>query len=845
MQTINTNLSSLFGQRELSSAQSALGQSVERLSSGLRINRAKDDNAGLGISQELQRQTRAFAVATRNANDAISMVQTAEGAMQSVSDMLIRLKELTTQGANESLSKEQRKFITGEINQLRKEINAVAERTQFNNTKLLTGDFTQAVQGEFTKATKLDGTNHSVMATSTIKLNTESEANTDPTKSLFTVADVQVDSAKDGKYTISADGANVILSRTDGLITKSSSLKLVLSNPGANEVALNNTTDGTMVLNFSDFGVALTVKNKRVGTADRSVSEIATKIAALGATVNDAYKDKGWKAVSGADWAVAPTGDPTAELKAIITSTAGNIRVTNTTGATGILTVQGYPSGQADGANNLASWTDGSVTEMAFRGTAAELNTVLKTLQVNNTTGLGEVTVNIVPNRISVYTNAQGVTSYYEVVTTGGPYSWTDARTAAKAKNFNGLSGYLTNITSTGEQSFIAGKLSSDGWIGASDSDLLGITGAVEGTWRWIDGPEAGKIFWIAGTGNVSGGANQVSAAFSNWNGGEPNDSDAGRVPAGEDYAYAIAGNLWNDYNNLNRNSAYVVEYGGEAGVSANTAKTILIGSPGYINVGDAVDIQAVATSGVGTYGADSGIYRLSANTTAKTVTLKRFDVDGETLLASQTLSKPDGLEKGRYTSLAFTQLGVSLTLSNSSDRGITLGDLESGLEKDLTVASSRMASLIGANGPVFQTGEASRNEFAIGAFQDMRLGKNTDTGHGALFNEVNDLIVAMAASSDPATVSFQRLENKVSDMITVVSAQRADFGAIQNRLAAAVNNINEQYTNLTAAKSQIQDTDFAWETARLAKLQIGQQAATAMLAQANAIPNVIMALIE
>jgi flagellin len=81
--------------------------------------------------------------------------------------------------------------------------------------------------------------------------------------------------------------------------------------------------------------------------------------------------------------------------------------------------------------------------------------------------------------------------------------------------------------------------------------------------------------------------------------------------------------------------------------------------------------------------------------------------------------------------------------------------------------------------------------------------------------------------------------------MIEVVAAQRSDFGAIQNRLDAAINNITEQHTNLTAAKSQIEDTDFAWETARLTRLQIGQQAATAMLAQANAIPNVIMALIE
>ena len=134
MTTLQTNLSALFGQRELSAAQGALSQSVERLSSGLRINRAKDDAAGLGISQELQRQTRAFAVASRNANDAVSMVQTAEGSLQSVSDMLIRMKELTTQGANESLSKEQRSFIAAELAQLRKEINAVAERTTFNNT---------------------------------------------------------------------------------------------------------------------------------------------------------------------------------------------------------------------------------------------------------------------------------------------------------------------------------------------------------------------------------------------------------------------------------------------------------------------------------------------------------------------------------------------------------------------------------------------------------------------------------------------------------------------------------------------------------------------------------------
>jgi flagellin len=102
-----------------------------------------------------------------------------------------------------------------------------------------------------------------------------------------------------------------------------------------------------------------------------------------------------------------------------------------------------------------------------------------------------------------------------------------------------------------------------------------------------------------------------------------------------------------------------------------------------------------------------------------------------------------------------------------------------------------------------------------------------------------------MEGSDDPSTASFQRLEKKVEDMIDVVSAQRSEFGTLQNSLSFAINNINEQYTNLTAAKSQIEDTDFAWEAARLTKLQIGQQASTAMLAQANQLPNVILALLK
>ena len=134
---LGTNLNSLFARRELSGVQQGLSASVERLSSGLRINRAKDDVAGLGISEVLRSQVTAINQGIRNANDAISVVQAAEGSLTEASSILVRMKELATQARNASLSRTQRQFITDELSNLRKEINAIAERTTFNDLSLL------------------------------------------------------------------------------------------------------------------------------------------------------------------------------------------------------------------------------------------------------------------------------------------------------------------------------------------------------------------------------------------------------------------------------------------------------------------------------------------------------------------------------------------------------------------------------------------------------------------------------------------------------------------------------------------------------------------------------------
>jgi flagellin len=127
----------LFAQNSLSNAQNNLAQSVQRLSSGLRINSAKDDAAGLAIAQNMQSQIKGVNQSIRNLSDATNLIQTAESSLATVQDMLLRMKQLSTQGYNGSLSTTQKNAIVNELKDLNSEINATAVRTQFNGINLL------------------------------------------------------------------------------------------------------------------------------------------------------------------------------------------------------------------------------------------------------------------------------------------------------------------------------------------------------------------------------------------------------------------------------------------------------------------------------------------------------------------------------------------------------------------------------------------------------------------------------------------------------------------------------------------------------------------------------------
>jgi flagellin len=143
--TINTNINSLNAQRNLNTSQMSLATSMQRLSSGLRVNSAKDDAAGLAISERMNTQVRGLTVGARNSNDGISLSQTAEGALGKVGDMLQRMRELAVQAGNATNSAADRKALQAEVRQLTDEVDRVAKQTTFNGQKILDGSFAGAV----------------------------------------------------------------------------------------------------------------------------------------------------------------------------------------------------------------------------------------------------------------------------------------------------------------------------------------------------------------------------------------------------------------------------------------------------------------------------------------------------------------------------------------------------------------------------------------------------------------------------------------------------------------------------------------------------------------------------
>jgi flagellin len=338
--TINTNINSLTAQRNLSTSQATLSTSLQRLSSGLRINSAKDDAAGLAISERFTTQIRGLNQAARNANDGISLAQTAEGALKASSDILQRVRELAVQSANASNSAGDRQALQAEVGQLIAELDRISQTTEFNGSRLLDGTFgTQQFQ--------VGANSNQTITTSTANLRTNVYGNN------------QIQ-AGGGDAVAAAFGAN---STTTGTLTINGSLGTstvdVLANStakaNADKINLNVATTGvvatartSLTLAFDtpgSYSLTLQSDNAAPQAVAFAVSAIATGdgLSAAVAAINDQSSKTGVTASLNA-----------AGTAVVLTNATGNdISIADTTVVNvGSVTIQKLDS---TGANSGAS----------------------------------------------------------------------------------------------------------------------------------------------------------------------------------------------------------------------------------------------------------------------------------------------------------------------------------------------------------------------------------------------------------------------------------------------------------------------------------------------------------
>jgi flagellin len=286
--SVVTNTSSLNAQRNLTKSGAGLQQSMERLSSGMRINSAKDDAAGLQIANRLTSQINGLGVAQRNANDGISMAQTAEGAMQASTDILQRMRELALQSANGSNSDSDRSALQKEVGALQTELTRISDTTSFGGQKLIDGSFGSKTFQVGANANESISFSLSSTASASIGINTAELAGTAANigfgRASATAITAPVNDNAGGVVTLNGT-ANTIVAATSA----KAAAALINTQTGTHGVTANATTEVTL----SGLAAAGTVSFGLNGTTIAATTADATDLTAIAAAINDSSSDTG------------------------------------------------------------------------------------------------------------------------------------------------------------------------------------------------------------------------------------------------------------------------------------------------------------------------------------------------------------------------------------------------------------------------------------------------------------------------------------------------------------------------------------------------------------------------
>ena len=884
---INNNISALVAQGNLGKAQGGLSKSIERLSSGLRINRGADDAAGLTISEKLRGQIRGLNRAVANAQDGISLIQTAEGALNEDASILNRLRELAIQAQADSLTSNDRLEIQKEVDQLVDEVDRISQTTEFNTKKLLDGSAAGKVSTDSSHLT-LYQTGNLQAGDYDVKVRLSSAGNAEIQKSAIqtegTSGNVAGLSTKMGDLSSMSDvNGNNLLSTPKTLTLRGN----------GNKVDITVSSD----LTLQEFASA--VENAITVTPTNSTEglDVRGSTFAYDTTSGQFVYEAG---IAGSTGELSIAGDERVlqGLGFQITSESSEAAYRVTATQSGVSSPQTFSantttdraSGVIEGADikfNLAAEArfDGSVagSESIFVGTDNIVFTIhdtngLENQQAAASTTAG-VTITLSANRTYTTASVAAIVNSSIALSTKDDHPFTGGATST---NFAipGLTatmdGYNLKITSSatgssGEISILANTAATN-ILGIQTSKTTGSSGeaaVITGSTDISDGitfSGTGVIQIQVGDGDfktlqgsaTSGNAAPEVAGYVTFNAGTAIS------------ATSIVQTFNNQFNESNVAMSAAMTSDGrfeirstETGTDSRVSISAIAGSIAALGM-----ISGQSDSGTGgsvaTY---NGSTAASQQTIGFTVSRQSgFSITDRNGISSGTIVFGTGnlnavteshtVSREQITSLFNGSALSSTDVDFSFDAGNRLDLVSRSAGTDsrivLAAAGSRAADVtsmrnaFGVNASSSSQG-TGKTDFRVHVTEgklNFQIGANQGQSLG--FQVVNTSAAALGLSGLDVTNtrSATRALESIDNAVNLVSSERSKLGSLQNRMTSTINNLTVTATNLQSTESKIRDVDIAVETVEFTRNQILIQAGTAQLAQTRTLGQTALQLL-
>ncbi len=782
---VNTNISSLNAQRQLNSSAADLNKASERLASGQRINSAADDAAGLAISNRQTSQIRGLDQAIRNSNDGISLIQTAEGALQESTNILQRMRELAIQSSNGIYSDTDRATLDAEVQQLVAELDRISETTSFNGQKLLDGSLGDVDLQVGSEANQTISFSISEMSTSSLGLGSTS-------------SDLSGSSLAAGAGGITlGDGDILINDQAVGSFTNTANnenLQTLIDD-------INDNIDGVTAEGFNVVE-ATSIGDGVVGATGGNSLTITVHAIDGGADV--AYEITN---TSSLDELVTAINEKTGSALVAALNDDGEMTLSNTTGATVTIAAAGTAAGAlgiADasyqGSLSLSSEDGGAVT--VTKG-ANGTDTQLAALGFNQVREEGDVL-------------GSSVTSANQVAALEANTLEINGVSIAAETGTASLQGKVANINAVSGETGVTASIQA---VESFDTDMTKavttITSDAVVDMAGIESIAADSDFMINGV-EITGLAALTAAA---------NDAN--------DVAAAI---------NAESANTGVTAYLDDSGFMTLTSESPFTFT--LANNGDTADIlggNAVATATpvlATTLGADDGSIKINGtevtNIDLDDLDAAVADINGFSGSTGVVAAVDDNGELQLTSSSAITlEMGQENGLATALRLGVTF-DTDTGTDgtNDLVRFDPRIA-LSSNNGQ-----SISVDVTGTGSARTGLVDLNTDLSSTVTGSALSSLSVSTVSGAQDAI-------GAIDNALETINDTRSQLGAVSNRLDFTVSNLSSISEKTSAARSRIMDADFAAETAALSRSQVLQQASQAMLAQANARPQQVLSLLQ